>query len=225
MADVTVPRSSRSSGARRGPAEDAERPEPLSDPRAVRVGLGPASRPGDEAPLVVAPPPEPLEPIRHSLAGRGPLGGAVRDTRADSSSGSDDPIEVSDVGPALGPTFLVDGEPMTIRLVRRGPRRAVLVVGEGSEATSHRVVLPAAPRVGTDGVARRELVVDGWRIELELEPERRAALRERARRGRESTARGGPTEIKAIIPGRVVAVSVAAGDPITPASRSSSSRR
>ncbi len=57
-------------------------------------------------------------------------------------------------------------------------------------------------------------MVDGWRVEVELEPERRAALRERARRGRAEAARGGPTEVHAIIPGVVVAVSVAVGDAV-----------
>jgi len=55
--------------------------------------------------------------------------------------------------------------------------------------------------------------VDGWQIEVEVELERRAVLRERARRGAGrsySAARGGP----AIIPGRIVAISVAAGDSV-----------
>jgi biotin carboxyl carrier protein len=60
----------------------------------------------------------------------------------------------------------------------------------------------------------REVVVDGWRIEVELEPERRAVLRERARRGAGAASKGGPVEVRAIIPGRVVAVSVAAGDDV-----------
>jgi biotin carboxyl carrier protein len=49
---------------------------------------------------------------------------------------------------------------------------------------------------------------------VEIESERRASLRERARRGREETARGGPTEVHAIIPGVVVSVSVVAGDSV-----------
>jgi len=57
-------------------------------------------------------------------------------------------------------------------------------------------------------------VVDGWRVEVEVEPERRTALRERARRGRAEAARGGPTEVHAIIPGVVVAVSVDVGDAV-----------
>jgi len=62
------------------------------------------------------------------------------------------------------------------------------------------------------GTRLREVVVDGWRIDVELEFERRAVLREWARRGAGTASRGGPVEVRAIIPGRVVAVSVAAGD-------------
>jgi 3-methylcrotonyl-CoA carboxylase alpha subunit len=60
----------------------------------------------------------------------------------------------------------------------------------------------------------REVVVGGWRVEVELEPERRAMLRERARRGASGAAAGGPVEVRAIIPGRIVAVAVAPGDPV-----------
>jgi len=75
--------------------------------------------------------------------------------------------------------------------------------------------------VGTDQpprpAARRtiEVVVDGWRFELEVEDARRADLRTRATRDPESVAgAGGPLEIHAIIPGRVVAVAVAPGDAV-----------
>ena len=48
-----------------------------------------------------------------------------------------------------------------------------------------------------------------------MEPAARAALRERARRGREEVGHSGPIEVHAIIPGVVVSVSVAAGDAVT----------
>ena len=58
-----------------------------------------------------------------------------------------------------------------------------------------------------------EVVVGGWRFELEVEDARRADLRERARRNRGTIAGAdGPLEIHAMIPGRVVAVAVAPGD-------------
>ena len=64
------------------------------------------------------------------------------------------------------------------------------------------------------GIVRREVIVDGWRVELEIESERRASLRERASRGRGEVARSGPISIRAIIPGRIVSVSIVAGDPV-----------
>jgi biotin carboxyl carrier protein len=59
---------------------------------------------------------------------------------------------------------------------------------------------------------RFEVIVDGWRFEVGLEPADRAELRERAARiggGRATTAR---QVVRAQIPGRVVSVAVAAGE-------------
>jgi biotin carboxyl carrier protein len=66
-----------------------------------------------------------------------------------------------------------------------------------------------------DGRHPVEVVVDGWRFEVLVEDESRAALRERASRDRTALgAATGPLEIRAIIPGRVVAVAVAPGDTV-----------
>ena len=65
-----------------------------------------------------------------------------------------------------------------------------------------------------DGLRRREIVVDGWRFLLDTGSERAARLRARARRGRDVAGHGGPLEVRAIIPGRIVAVSVAEGDTV-----------
>jgi biotin carboxyl carrier protein len=79
---------------------------------------------------------------------------------------------------------------------------------------------PSVATVSTGGGSDRaatprfEVVVDGWRFELDVEDERRATLRERARRDPEHGSSGGPAEIRAIIPGRVVTVDVAAGDEV-----------
>jgi len=54
--------------------------------------------------------------------------------------------------------------------------------------------------------------VDGFRFEVEVESARRVRLRERATRGRSATARDGPVEVRAVIPGKVVSVSVAPGE-------------
>ena len=61
---------------------------------------------------------------------------------------------------------------------------------------------------------RWEVVVGGWRFEVEVEDAVRAALRERASRDREAAGHAGPTAVHAIIPGVVVSVAVAAGDAV-----------
>ena len=60
-----------------------------------------------------------------------------------------------------------------------------------------------------------EVVVDGWRFELEVEDAARADLRSRATRARAAGAGSGPFEVHAMIPGRVAAVAVAVGDSVT----------
>src|SRR4051794_34706031 len=57
-----------------------------------------------------------------------------------------------------------------------------------------------------------EIVVDGWRFELSVEDAARAELFARATRGRDSVARSGPLEIRAIIPGRIAVIAVVPGD-------------
>ena len=60
-----------------------------------------------------------------------------------------------------------------------------------------------------------EVVVDGWRFELEVEDAARADLRARATRARATGPGSGPFEVHAMIPGRVAAVTVAVGDAVT----------
>ena len=143
----------------------------------------------------------------------GPLGG-VRVALAAELPDGPEPLVVDEA--AGTPTF--DGTPSTTRLTRLDSERAVLHV-EGGGA-SHHVLLPARDPGATAvpaaiGVERREVVIDGWRVEVTIEPEARAALRERARRGRAEAGSSGPTKVHAIIPGVVVAVSVAPGDAVT----------
>jgi biotin carboxyl carrier protein len=64
------------------------------------------------------------------------------------------------------------------------------------------------------GRRRREVIVDGWRFEVEVEPEARARLRERAAGRSAGAAHGGRLEIRAVIPGRVLSVTVARGDEV-----------
>mgnify|MGYP003298782937 CR=1 FL=1 len=78
---------------------------------------------------------------------------------------------------------------------------------------------PATIVVGTvsrtaAGVAIVEVVAGGWRFELEVESEARARLRERATRVAAVAGSGAAMEVHAMIPGRVVSVSVATGDPV-----------
>jgi biotin carboxyl carrier protein len=132
-----------------------------------------------------------------------------------------DPAGAVRVG--VTPATRLDGDPVLtvapgdaasreLRLEPQGPGRAVLVEG----ASRTRVLLGKESRRTTDGATVVEVVVDGWRVEVELEPERRAVLRERARRGRPDAGTAGPLEIRAIIPGRIVAVSVTPGDALEP---------
>lgn len=65
------------------------------------------------------------------------------------------------------------------------------------------------------GLRLIEVVVGGWRFDLEVEDAARAELIARATRDVDAAAHGGPLEVRAIIPGRVMAVSVVVGDSVT----------
>ena len=113
---------------------------------------------------------------------------------------------------------------------KRGPLRVVtapasrlpgdepVIVGsstapDGGDVSPGRGVVVGAYTPATHAVPETvEVVVDGWRFLLEVEDDARARLRERATRDRDSASAGGPMEIRAIIPGRVVAVAVTPGD-------------
>ena len=114
-------------------------------------------------------------------------------------------------GDPAPPDILVDGEPLPVALERRDAVHAVLAEGGDLAARTPVVLEPPRPDP-IAGTARREVVVDGWRFEVEVEPARRAELRERASRASGGATRGGPTEVRAVIPGRVLQVAVAVGD-------------
>jgi biotin carboxyl carrier protein len=123
------------------------------------------------------------------------------------------PVTATRAGP--GEPVLVDGEPATLWLEAHDPVHATLVEAGTSGTRTPVLLLPPESRPGRSvAVQRREVVVDGWQVEVEIESERLAALRERARRGREASTLRGPTELRATIPGRVVAVSIVPGDAI-----------
>jgi biotin carboxyl carrier protein len=179
-------------------------PDRIVDPRAVRVALGASAAHARIAPIVIEPPAIPLAPAPH-VTGTGVLGGVAAPS-----------VGLGHHPDDTGGVVIVDGEPTHLRLDRSGPVHAVLVDGLTGPVRTRVLLMPPdePPTAGEAGVRRREVVVDGWLVELDVESERRASLRERARRGGQETAHGGTSEVHAIIPGRVVSVSVVAGDPV-----------
>jgi biotin carboxyl carrier protein len=171
----------------------------LPDPRGVRVTFAPSAGDTGLPPLVVEPLPIPVVGTPR-VAGKGVLGGTA---------------PIPDPSPAVTPTGVrLDGKPSDATLVMLDAERARLTTAPGAEAARVLLLPPAVPPGAARGVTRREVVVDGWRVEVEIEAAARAALRERARRGRDELAHSGPTEVRAIIPGVVVSVSVAPGDEV-----------
>ena len=106
----------------------------------------------------------------------------------------------------------VAGVTLQATIRRFDPERSELAM----EDSIVRVLDRASPTRPRDaGIVRREVLVDGWRVVVDLEPAARAALRARARRGAAAGTTSGPAEVRAMIPGVVVAVPVAAGDRVT----------
>jgi biotin carboxyl carrier protein len=168
------------------------------DPRAVRVSLDAESHPGDAHAVRVAPVAGPLR-MTNPTVGRGPLGGAAIAPQDEPPGGVSAQRQV-----------VVDDAPSDATVRSQGGGRYLLE--EESGAT--RVILERSSVV-PGGIRRREVLVDGFRFVIDVESERIAALRERASLGRASSAHAGPLQVKAIIPGKVVAVSVQAGDAVT----------
>jgi glutaconyl-CoA decarboxylase len=169
-----------------------------TDPGAVRVRLEAGSRLADEPAIEVSPAPEPLR-MTNPTVGTGLLGGHAMT-----------PPEVAAEPAVLAQRqVLVDGEVSDATLRPLAAGRNVL-----EEGTSRsRVILE--PYAASGGLRSREVMVDGFRFIVEVEPARIAALRERATSARGAAAHAGPLQVKAIIPGKVVAVSVKAGDAVT----------
>jgi biotin carboxyl carrier protein len=88
-------------------------------------------------------------------------------------------------------------------------RGAIVMAGSSSGASN----LPGA--ASATGRTRLEVVVDGWRFEFDVVDADRAALHAKAMKGRGAHTQHGPTEVRAIIPGRVLTVAVAAGDVVS----------
>jgi biotin carboxyl carrier protein len=172
---------------------------PPVDPRSVRVGVAPATRFEGDPAFSLAPPP--VSVLRPAPAGE-PAGEPPGQPAAE---------------PAGGPareSLLLDGMPVRVRLHRFDGVRARLEEDGPDNTNSTDVLFGPVHLDRRRGTEVREVVVDGWRIEVEVESERRAVLRERSRRGAGAASKGGPVEVRAIIPGRVVAVSVGPGDDV-----------
>jgi biotin carboxyl carrier protein len=143
----------------------------------------------------------------------------VRATSHPSATGSRPMViepSVAPVATVAPASAIVDGTPLRIRLEQLGASHAVLTEpGRDGPVRTRVLLMPlergAGPRAD---LLRRELVVDGWRVEVEIESEQHASLRERARRGREETGQDGSMQVRAIIPGRIVSVSIVPGDPV-----------
>jgi len=112
---------------------------------------------------------------------------------------------------------IVDGASLRVGYRRLDGIHGLIEI-DGSPA---RVLFGALRGRSNDGVLVREVDVNGWRFEVEVESAARAALRDRARRDDDRARRdddglvaGGTREIRAVIPGRLVRVVVAPGDAV-----------
>ena len=107
--------------------------------------------------------------------------------------------------------YRVEASPATA-----GSDEEPIVVEPGVEPEpGHTVHVGTIGASDADGRRSVEVVVDGWRFELVVEDEERAALRDRATRDRGAASKSGEAlEIRAIIPGRVASVAVTPGDTV-----------
>ena len=136
---------------------------------------------------------------------------AVRVRLAPASAHADLEAVTVDTGADQG-SIVLDGSSSQTTIRRLGPERSELTTG-GSVI---RVLDRASSTQPRDaGIVRREVLVDGWRVMIDLEPAANAALRARARRGPAAGTANGPAEVRAMIPGVVVAVPVAVGDRVS----------
>ena len=113
--------------------------------------------------------------------------------------------------PGDRPAILSPDDPGEVLVESFGDGRVVV---QGADGIDRWADLGPARRRTPDGREVVEVVVEGWRFELEIEDDARATLRERATRAPDAAAATGSLEVRAAIPGRVVTVAVAAGDDV-----------
>jgi biotin carboxyl carrier protein len=118
----------------------------------------------------------------------------------------DDPLEVD------------RDDPASPRIESASPGRGLVAVhlAAAPDGAASRIVEAAVGqrRPADGGPSVVEVVVDGWRFDLEVEDARRVALRDRATRDRDAPGPSAPTEIRAIISGRIAAIRVVAGEAV-----------
>jgi biotin carboxyl carrier protein len=165
----------------------------------------------------------------HDADGRAADGSAAdgRDRSSGARSGAVEPA--SELLVSFAPGSASDDRPALIRVdsgraiaVDEAGRQASIAVEDAPRARlttavgSHTLLVTPVRelRRAAAGIQRLEVVVDGWRFELDVESAARARLRERATSARAAGGQGGPSEVRAIIPGRVISVDVAAGDAV-----------
>ena len=151
--------------------------------------------------------------------------GAIRVSLAPASAGPDGPVVVVEAEPSEPDDHRVrvtaDGEQPVVYRVERAGAGSVVVIDETDPVARTAVFVGPADGDGRSagtprsGIERREVLVDGWRFEVDVEPAARATLREKARRGRSEAGEDGAAEVRAIIPGVVVGVSVVVGDRVS----------
>ena len=95
-----------------------------------------------------------------------------------------------------------------------GDERKILEVARTPLDQRPAQVVVGRSRPERDGSVVIEVVVDGWRFELAVEDADRAELRERATRASNEVASSGPTEVRAMIPGRIATVRVQPGEAV-----------
>ena len=108
---------------------------------------------------------------------------------------------------------VVEGD-LSVRLIDVADGWAVVESADGSDVVRTRVAIGPPRPSGGRGRVVREVIVDGWLFDVVTESEHLAALRERASRGETTASTSGPLDVRAIIPGRIVALSVVAGDTV-----------
>ena len=109
-----------------------------------------------------------------------------------------------------------------LRATVEGPEQLVVELDPTEVAPDRAAWLSALRPTDVDRVEGRrrfEVVVDGWRFEVAVEPAALAVLRERARRGAAGSRPHARAPVLAQIPGRIVAVHVAAGDQVAAGDR------